>query len=99
LECDIIAELKPSPHKSRIISSTTSLQYMNIHTVICLFLISFSQTSSLSKSPSVSGVLSGGENLRLKQVSCGCDFTVAQESAPAGKIWGWGSNSQAQVYE
>lgn len=67
--------------------------------IICLSLISSSQTSSASKSTSVSGVLSGGENLRLKQVSCGCDFTVAQESAPAGKIWAWGNNSQAQVCE
>jgi len=72
---------------------------MNMLIVICLSLISYSQTSSVSKSPSVSGVLSGGENLRLKQVSCGCDFTVAQESAPAGKIWAWGNNSQAQVCE
>ena len=53
----------------------------------------------MSKSPSVSGVLSGRENLRLKQVSCGCDFTVAQESATAGKIWAWGNNSKAQVCE
>jgi alpha-tubulin suppressor-like RCC1 family protein len=60
-------------------------------------LISSLQTSSLSKSTSVSGVLSAGENLRLKQVSCGGDFTVAQESAHAGKIWAWGNNSQAQV--
>ena len=99
MECDLIAEFKSGPYKSRIISSTKSLQCMNMLIVICLSLISYSQTSSVSKSPSVSGVLSGGENLRLKQVSCGCDFTVAQESAPAGKIWAWGNNSQAQVCE
>ena len=97
LECDLIAKLKSDPYKIRIISSTKSLQYVNMHIVICVFLISSSQTSSVSKSPSVSGVLSGGEKLRMKQVSCGCDFTVAQESAPAGKIWAWGNNSQAQV--
>jgi len=99
LECDLIPKFKSGPYKSRISSSTKSLQYMNMLIVMCLFLISSSQTSSVSKSPSVAGVLSGGENLRLKQVSCGCDFTVAQESAPAGKIWAWGNNSQAQVCE
>jgi hypothetical protein len=97
LECDLIAEFKSGRCKSRIISSTKSLQYLNMYIVICLFLVSSLQTSSVSKSSSVSGALSGGENLRLKQVSCGCDFTVAQESAPAGKIWAWGNNSQAQV--
>jgi len=51
----------------------------------------------MSKSPSVSGVVSGGEKLRMKHVSCGCDFTVAQENTSAGKIWAWGNNSQAQV--
>jgi alpha-tubulin suppressor-like RCC1 family protein len=99
LERDLIAEFISGPYKSRVISSTESLQYINMLIVICLSLISSSQNSSVSKSPSVSGVLSGGENLRLKQVSCGCDFTVAQESAPAGKIWAWGNNSQAQVCE
>lgn len=44
-----------------------------------------------------SGVVNGGEKLRLRQVACGCEFTVAQESTSAGKIWAWGNNSQAQV--
>jgi alpha-tubulin suppressor-like RCC1 family protein len=44
-----------------------------------------------------SGAVKEGEKLRLRQVSCGCEFTVAQESASAGKIWAWGNNSQAQV--
>lgn len=44
-----------------------------------------------------SGVVKEGEKLRLRQVSCGCEFTVVQESASAGKIWAWGNNSQAQV--
>jgi alpha-tubulin suppressor-like RCC1 family protein len=44
-----------------------------------------------------SGVVKEGEKLRLRQVTCGCEFTVAQESASAGRIWAWGNNSQAQV--
>ncbi|XP_033611768.1 uncharacterized protein LOC111875606 isoform X4 [Cryptotermes secundus] len=57
---------------------------------------SSSQSSAIPKSTS-SGVINGGEKLRLRQVSCGCEYTVAQESTSAGKIWAWGSNSQAQL--
>ncbi|XP_021913956.1 uncharacterized protein LOC110827029 isoform X3 [Zootermopsis nevadensis] len=56
-----------------------------------------SQSSAMPKSSSPSGVVSGGEKLRLQHISCGCEFTVAQEIASAGKVWAWGNNSLAQL--
>jgi hypothetical protein len=51
----------------------------------------------MPKLPSPSGVVSGGEKLRLRQVASGCEFIVVQESASARKVWAWGNNCQAQV--
>lgn len=46
LECDLIAKFKSGPYKSRIISSTKSLQYLNMQIVMsvpdCIFTDFFS---------------------------------------------------------
>ncbi|KAJ9601762.1 hypothetical protein L9F63_000054, partial [Diploptera punctata] len=53
--------------------------------------------SLMQKSSSLSGIMTAGDKLRFKHVSCGCEFTVAQENSTAGKVWAWGNNSQAQL--
>ncbi|PSN32070.1 hypothetical protein C0J52_16221 [Blattella germanica] len=56
-----------------------------------------SQASGMHRSPSLSGIVTGGDKLRFRQVSCGCEFTIAQENTSTGKVWAWGNNSQAQL--